>query len=286
MQALLAFLTRYFHWFVFLLLEAVSVTMLFKYNSYQGSVWLTSANTVTGKIYEWTSSVEHFFSLTRRSEELNERNLFLEQEVGRLRRRLAEAEADTTADERREPQMLSDFQLVPAKVVANSVDRLDNLMTINRGSADGIEANMGVACGNGLVGVVYMTSSHYSVVIPVLNKHSRISCSIRGRNYFGYLSWNGGDPLYAYMDDVPRHAKFKKGEWVETSGYSYIFPPGISVGKIVGIYNSADGLSYRLKIHLSTDFACLRDVCVITDKGIAERMRLHEAATDSLKEGE
>ena len=117
----------------------------------------------------------------------------------------------------------------------------------------------------------------------MLNKtSSRISCSIRGRGYFGYLRWYGGDPSIAYVEDIPRHAKFKRGDWIETSGYSAIFPPGVLVGKVGTIYNSPDGLSYRLKVHLTTDFGRLRDVCVISDKGIAERSRLMEQAKDSL----
>ena len=69
---------------------------------------------------------------------------------------------------------------------------------------------------------------------------------------------------------------------METSGYSSIFPRGVLIGKIIGIEDSADGLSYRLKVHLSTDFANLRDVCVITGHDFAERMHLLEAANDSL----
>ena len=38
----------------------------------------------------------------------------------------------------------------------------------------------------------------------------------------------------------------------------------------------------NLKINLSTDFSRLRDVCVITEKDFAERLRLQEAALDSL----
>lgn len=282
MQNLLAFLAHHFHWLVFILLETVSVVMLFSYNSYQGSVWLSSANAVTGQVYEWQSELTQFFSLSRRSEELSQRNLFLEQEVGRLRRLLAQETKDSTERERQTAKQLSAFQLIPAKVVANSVDSHDNLITINRGTADGVEADMGVASGTGLVGVVYLAGKHYSVIIPILNKQSRISCAIRGHDYFGYLSWSGGCPVEAYLEDVPRHAIFRKGDWVETSGYSSIFPPGISVGRIMAIYNSTDGLSYRLKIHLSTDFACLRDVYVINDKGIREQRLLMEAAQDSL----
>ena len=69
---------------------------------------------------------------------------------------------------------------------------------------------------------------------------------------------------------------------METSGYSSIFPPGILVGRIENIYNSADGLSYRLKVRLTTDFGCLRDVCVISDSDIAERMKLQEQVVDSI----
>ena len=142
---------------------------------------------------------------------------------------------------------------------------------------------MGVISGKGIVGVTYLTSDHYSVVIPVLNvKSSRISCAIRGHGYFGVLRWDGKEAGYANVEDIPRHARFKRGDWVETSGYSAIFPPGVLVGQIEKIYNSADGLSYRLKLRLATDFGCLRDVVVISDRNIGERLRLLEQVKDSI----
>lgn len=283
MKNLLAFLAKYHHWLIFGVLEVVSAVLLFQYNSYQGSVWFSSANYVVGKVYEADASVRSFFSLTRVNEELTLRNFYLERQVDQLRRLYGELTADTTVLQRQELQFLSQYRLIPAKVVSNSIDRPDNLITIDRGRADGIERDMGVACGNGIVGVVYMASDHYAVIIPVLNtSSSRISCSIRGRGYFGYLRWYGDDPAVAFLEDVPRHARFKRGDWVETSGYSAIFPQGVLVGKIETIYNSPDGLSYRLKVRLATDFACLRDVCVISDKSIAERSRLLEQVKDSL----
>lgn len=283
MKNLLAFLEKYHHWLLFILLEAVSGLLLFQYNSYQGSVWFSSANSAVGRIYEADASVRQFFSLTRANEELTLRNFYLERQVDQLRRLYGELTADTTVLQRQELEFLSQYHLIPAKVVANTVDRPDNLITINKGKADGVERDMGVACGNGIVGVVFMASDHYSVVIPVLNSSaSRISCDIRGRGYFGYLRWHGGDPAVAFLEDVPRHARFKRGDWVETSGYSAIFPHGILVGKIETIFNSPDGLSYRLKVRLSTDFSCLRDVCVISDKSVAERSRLLEQVQDSL----
>lgn len=285
MRNLLEFLSKYYHWLLFAVLEVISFVLIFQFNSYQGSVWFTSANAVVGKLYELESSVESFFSLTKVNKDLMLRNFYLERQVNQLSRLYYDLTKDTTIAERNELEFLSRYKLIPAKVVSNSVDRNDNLMTIDRGSKDGVEKDMGVACGNGVVGVVYLVSDHYSVVMPVLNYHSRISCAIRRRGYFGYLKWQGGDANIAYVEDVPRHAKFKRGDWVETSGYSSIFPPGVLVGKIIEVYNSRDGLSYRLKVQLTTDFGNLRDVCVISDKGIAERTRLMEAARDSLSRG-
>ena len=282
MQNLWQFFTRHFHWFLFLLLEVASGVMLFQYNNYQSSVWVSSANMVAGKVYELQANIEQFFSLTRNNEELSLRNFYLERQLDQLRRLYAEETGDTTAAERAELQALSQYKLIPAKVISSTLDRLDNMITIDKGRADGVNPDMGVACGGGVVGVVYQVSDHYAVVIPVLNNSSRISCAIRGRGYFGYLTWKGGDPSIAYVEDIPRHAKFRRGEWIETSGYSSIFPHGISVGKILQVYNSRDGLSYRLKVHLSTDFGCLRDVCVISDSDIGERLRLQNIARDSL----
>lgn len=283
MRNLLDFLTKHSHWILFAVLELISVVLLFQYNSYQGSVWVTSANAMTGKIYEWDSAVESFFSLTKVNESLTLRNFYLERQVSQLSRLYAEATGDTVAAKREDMETLNRYRLTPAKVIGSTLDRDDNLITIDKGRADGIAADMGVACGLGVVGVVYMTSEHYSIVLPVLNVRSRISCTIRKRGYFGYLRWSGGDPTIAYVEDIPRHAHFKLGDWVETNGYSSIFPQGVPVGKILQVYNSRDGLSYRLKIQLATDFGRLRDVYVITDRTIAERSRLMEAARDSLQ---
>lgn len=285
MRNLIEFLSHHAHWVLFLLLEAVAVTLLFRFNSYQGSVWFTSANAVAGKVYEWNSAVTSFFSMSRANEQLTLRNFYLERQVKQLARLYAEQTGDTTVTRRNERDFLREYDLVPAKVVSNTLDRADNLLTIDRGEADGVKADMGVVSGQGLVGVVLTSSSHYAIVLPVLNTKSRISCAIRGRGYFGYLRWYGGDPSVAYVEDIPRHARFNRGDWVETSGYSAIFPPGVMVGRIEQVYNSRDGLSYRLKVRLATDFGCLRDVCVVNDKAIAERAKLLEAARDSLRGG-
>ncbi len=281
MQNLVAFLTKFYHWLLFLFLELVSVILLFKYNGYQRSVWLSSANAVTGQIYEWQSDVEQFFSLQDVNRQLTAHNVRLEQELHRLRGQLATL-TDTVAAHHAQYDSLQLFQLLPAKVVRATIDSPNNLVTINRGSADGVQADMGVVSGRGIVGVVYFVGNHYSVVLPLLNSHSKISCAVRGKDYFGMIKWQGDDARYAYVEGIPRHANIERGEWVETNGYSAIFPAGVTIGQVIDIQNSHDGQSYRLKVQLATDFTKLRDVCIITDKSFIERIQLERAAADSL----
>lgn len=285
MHNLTEFLAKHNHWFVFLVLEVVSMVLLFRYNSYQGSVWFSSANAVTGKVYEWDSAVESYFSLLGVNSQLTQRNAFLEQQVRMLDDSIARLTRSQEAAVTRLSSMVP-FQgcrLIPAKVVANMVNRYDNLITIDKGSADGVKRDMGVVCGMGVVGIVYLVSEHYSIVIPALNSHSNISCTIQRRGYFGYLRWRGGSSQLAYLEDVPRHAHFKLGDNVVTSGYSSVFPPGVMVGKVLHVFNSADGLSYRVQVKLSTDFARLRDVCLVDDSALQERIDLMRAAQDSIK---
>lgn len=283
MRNLLDFLVKYSYWFLFFVLEAVSFVLLFQFNSYQGSVWFSSANAVAGKLYETTSAVESYFQLSKINIELTQRNLYLEQRLCKLEKEKSDSVADSTMENSLLLKSLQPYRLIPAQVVNMKWGRKDNLLTIDKGEADGIKKDMGVVCGTGVVGIVYLTSAHYSIVIPVLNSQSNISCVIQGRGYFGYLHWTGGDISEAYVDDVPRHAHFKLYENVVTSGYSSVFPAGIMVGKILHVYNSADQMSYRLRVKLSTDFGKLRDVCVVDNTALSEQIEVMRAAEDSIR---
>ena len=283
MRNLLAFIAKYNHWFLFVILEVICAVLLFRYNSYQGSVFFSSANVAVGKVYEFDAQAKSFFSLTKVNEQLTQRNLYLEEQVKELTERMVEITNDTNYTKRSQLEMLSSYKLIPAKVVTNSINQRDNLITLDKGSDDGVRVDMGVACGNGVVGIVYMVSKKYCVVIPVLNSHSNISVTVDKRGYFGYLHWLGRRPDKAYVNDIPLHAKVLPGDQVVTSGYSSIFPPGLQVGKVLYVFKSLDGLSLQLQVRLSTDFSTLRDVCIIDDAKMKERIDLMRAAQDSIK---
>ncbi len=279
MRNLTEFLARHYHWLLFVILEAAGITLLFSYNNYQSSVFFSTANSVSGKCLEWTSKVTSYFNLAETNRQLTLRNTLLEQQLGSAMRTIGKLTGDTAQTRAEIPPQ---YTTISAKVVQNSINRTDNLITIDKGSADGVKKDMGVVSGTGVVGIVYLVGTHYSVVMPLLNSKSSISCTIRKRGYFGYLHWQGPDSQYAYVEDVPRHAHYVKGDIIETSGYSSVFPKGITVGKVLCTFNSPDGLSFRIKIKLSTDFSNLHDVCVINAPEMLEQNSILKAARDSI----
>jgi len=282
MQTLLDFLRKYNYVFLFLLLEAVSFVLLFRFNSYQGSVWFSSANAAVARLNRVYADVEAYLRLEGVNRSLTAENVRLQQEVNQLREALATATHDTAFTERRVLEQLADYRLIPATVVSNTRRRADNYLVIDRGEADGVRPEMGVVGGGGVVGVVYLTGPHHSLVIPVTHRKSSISCRVRGQRYFGFLQWEGRSLRHAHLDDIPRYAKVKKGECIETSGYSAMFPPGIFVGRVSRVGNAPDGQSFRLDVLLGTDFADIRDVNVVATAYKAELDTLRARADREL----
>ncbi|MBQ9285412.1 MAG: rod shape-determining protein MreC [Bacteroidaceae bacterium] len=281
MRALLEFIAKYYHWMIFVALEGISLWLLFQFNRYQHSLWLTAVTETVSRAHEAEVKALRYLTLGTVNEQLTRRNNILEYNLAEALREIEILSHDSTGTERLQADRMDGIELISAKVVTNSVMRRDNLITINAGIADGVREEMGVVCGTGLVGIVLLSSEHFSIVLPLLNSRSHISCRLRGSDFFGHLTWDGVNPLYAQLDDIPRHARFNIGDIVETSGFSSVFPSGIFVGKVEAIGNSDDGLSYKLRVHLATDFATLQDVCVIAQQFQPEVRELEHQA-DSL----
>ena len=280
MRNLLNFLIKYNYWFLFLLLEVASFILLFRFNHYQQSVYFTSANGVAGKVYEISGGITSYFHLKTANEDLLDRNMWLEQRLLFLENVLKEKGLDSARLYSMERLAPTEYQIFKANVIKNSLNKADNYITLARGTTEGIRPEMGVVDANGVVGIVYKTSPHYSLVIPLLNSKSSISCKIVGSDYFGYLKWEGGNFRFAYLKDLPRHAEFNLGDTVVTSGYSTVFPEGVMVGTVDDMSDSHDGLSYLLKIKLATDFGKVSNVRVISRNGQDEQKALESRADE------
>ena len=276
MRNLLNFFLKYNYWFLFILLEVISFALLFRFNNYQGSAFFTSSNQVAGMAYEAANNVTGYFHLKSINDDLVQKNVELELQMERLRSALMELTSDSTGVERMKSDALKGYDIYRANVINNSLTHVDNYITLDKGENDSIRSEMGVINGSGVVGIVYHTSANYSVVIPILNSKSSISCKIKRSDYFGFLKWDGGSSEYATVKDMPRHSLFSLGDTIVTSGHSAVFPGGIPIGTVEDMSDSHDGLSYLLKVKLFTDFGRLNDVRVIAQKGQEEQLELEQ----------
>ena len=262
MNNLLNFFIKHCAWFIFAIYVILSLVLLFKDNPYQQSVYLTSANQVSAAVYKAFNGVTSYFHLRGINESLQERNATLEMELIELRNQLAEMEL-LSPDSLRH-NVTGQYTFVMAQVIQSSIAQPNNYITINRGYLDGVNPEMGVIDQNGVVGIVNVAGPHAARVISLLNPHIRLSCKLQDSGFYGSLVWDGKDPRYAVLEELPRHVVFQIGDTIVTSGYSAVFPPGLIVGTVVGkVGNNASFES--LRVRLTTNFSQLSSVRVITN---------------------
>ncbi len=280
MRKLLDFLIRKRHWFLFLLLELVSLTLIYRNHSYQQNIMFSTANVITANIVSVTGSVTSYLNLREKNKDLLERNGRLEMEMLRLQDLVDAMKADTASFRAYISDSLSHFpyDFTTAKVINNSVTYTSNYITLNKGRKDGVFPDMGVVSENGVVGIVSTVSDNFAVVLPLLNTKFRLSCKVVGSNYIGSMSWNGRSTRYANLDELPRHVEFQLGDTIVTSGHSAVFPEGIMVGYVSSFERQRDDNFNSLTVELATDFQRLSNVMVIKNYRQAEQRAIEQEA--------
>ena len=263
MRNLLNFLIKYSTWFVFTFYVLISCVMLVKTSDSHMSLYLSSANAIGGTIYRTTSEITDYFGLLAVNRSLQESNARLENEVLNLRQELNQYKIlleDTSYNIGSKR-----FDYIGASVINNSTRHPQNYFTIDRGNADGVLPGMGVVDQSGVVGIVDVAGKHTSRVISLLNQNQHFSAKIKNTPYVGSLTWKGNDPGVAFLEEVPRHAKFRVGDTITTSGFSTTFPEGIAIGTVMGSVKTSDDTFLVLKVRLTSNFKSLGTVRIIKD---------------------
>ena len=273
MQQILNFLIKHNHWFLFILLEGISFVLLFSFNNYQSASMFTSTNEVAGNIYSMISDVDGYFTLNEENQALLEHNKELISEIEALKEELATLKDSSAIAAFPDGK----FRFNTARAVNNSLNKLQNFITIDKGENDGIGSEMGVFNDKGVVGIIYQTSGNFSLVMPLLNSKSMLSCRVKGSNSFCTLRWHGEELQYSYLIDLPRYAIFQQGDTVVTSGFSSIFPADIPVGEIERLEDSDDGMFYRARVRLFVDFASIDNVFVVGNDNKKEQDTLEQS---------
>ncbi len=272
MENLIRFFTKNSPWFTWLFLAIVSIVLLCQANPYHRSIWFSSANFITANVCDIQTNVTGYFGLRETNDELLVRSGQLEAENQALRRLLQQYQ-DLGSISLDSAKFQYRYQI--AHVVGNSINQAENYITLDKGSADGIHQDLGVADQNGVLGIVANVSEHYSLVLSVLNPKLRLSVMLKDSESFGSLVWDGKDCRFANFEDLPRNVSYNNGDTIVTTGYTSSFPKNIPVGRIVDTFDQG-GSFLTLQIELFPDFNRLNTVHVIFNDEQAERDELQK----------
>jgi rod shape-determining protein MreC len=236
-----------------------------------------SSNAVVGHVMAFNNNITGYFDLGTQNELLAYENAKLRKLVNKRDLQLQSILIDTISSAMLDTlggDRTNRYQYTVAKVVNNSISSLNNYMTIDKGTEDGIRPGMGVVSPTGIVGKVLLCSEHYSTINSLLNSKFTPAVSIKGSNATGILQWKGNDPKVINLAYIARHLKPKVGDTVLTSNTSDIFPPDLPVGRIKKVIINDNSTFYELQVDLSTDFSTIGYVYLIDNQLQKEKILL------------
>lgn len=272
MKNLILLLFRYGGFIVFLLLELFCMFLVVRYNRTQREIYVNSSNLFSGALNTGVANITRYFNLTSTSDSLAVENARLYSRLSNIN--LERMNKDSVFISEDSTQQ---YLFTPARVVANSINRNNNFLTIKKNRfSDSIKARQGVVSDKGVVGIVRDVNEKFAVVLSVLHRQVRINAAIKRTNNFGAIAWRGNDPTIVKLEDIPNHVNPEIGDTIITSGYSPRFPKGIMLGVIDTFWRASGSNFYDIEVKLSNDLNRIEYVYVIDNKYQEEQEQLEE----------
>lgn len=154
---------------------------------------------------------------------------------------------------------------VPAIVIGESVSNFEWTVTIDRGSSDGLEVDMPVVTGEGLVGHLVRVSGNAATVELIIDPESAIAGRLVGSGETG-LVVGDTDLRDLTMELVDDETEVNPDERVVTSGYQGgLYPPRIVIGSVSHVTGGSGGVSKIITVRPAVDFSSLDIVLVVTN---------------------
>ncbi len=253
MLRLFEFLYRRRIFGLFLVLQVLSLWLIFSYNHRYNTYFLNSSNRMSGEILTKINNVKTYFGLQQINAELARENLEIRTLLskGNLNKRPDITHSDS-----------ADYRLYTGKVVNASFQKSRNFLTLRIQPEDSIKPGMGVLSAHGVVGRVKSVSTHFATVVSILNPNFMVSGRVKTSRALCTVQWDGMDPLLAQLKYVPRHLNLTIGDTVVTSGFNTVFPSEYPVGIVVSRSLRQESPFYDAKVRLLTDFTTIETVYI------------------------
>lgn len=278
MKNIFIFIRRYFNFLFFVVLQILSFVLLVKYNETHQAAYAGVANEVMGRVNEQYNKVQNYFHLKENNRLLLEENTRLK---NLLKINFESADSshlvmldsllrDTLGHQRK-------YLWLPAKVIYNTVSQQMNYLTLHRGSNEGVKKDMAVVGPQGVVGTVIDVNEDFSRVMSLLHRNSKVSSMLKKSKITGSIEWDGKDPHYVTLRNIPKSTPVARGDSVVTSIYSANFPSKIMVGTVDEIAKDPTSNFYIIRVKTATNFYNLEYVNLIENVQWDEQRRLEAA---------
>ncbi|MDR3273280.1 MAG: rod shape-determining protein MreC [Flavobacteriaceae bacterium] len=275
MALLLDFMQKNSRLLLFLFLEIIAIIFTFNKNMYHNSLIESTVIAFSGAVNEKNASITDYFHLKKENERLLAENLQYRNRFLGKEQKLKPEFAQVTDS----AQYRQKYYYMEADVVSNSVTKPDNYLIINKGTAQGVGAEMGVVSPVGIVGIVLNSTKNYSKVMSVLNRNIKISARMKLSKYFGTLTWDGEDSRIMQLSDIPKYVGVKVGDTIETYAKSEVFPEGVLIGRVSGKSLDAESSNWVVSVELFQDMANVQNVYVING---LDKMELKTLQKDTI----
>lgn len=278
MWSLLRFIKRYYHIFLFILLEGISVYFITLNSFRQGGSITSLANNISGSVYNSIDGISSYFYLKNTNADLVKENI-------RLRKMLSSSYVRiiNTVHQKEDTVYKQMYSYVDVRVISKTVTKRNNYFMLNKGSSSGIEKDMGIIAPNGVVGVVVKTTENFSLVMSVLHQDSKLNVRNERTKTTGTLVWDGRHYAIGQIIDMPSSIAVKKGDTIVTSGFSRNFPEGIPVGRVKSYTKDKGTGFYNINIEFFTDYNKLDYVYAIKNFFKIEQDRLLQGIDTTTK---
>ncbi|AEV94989.1 rod shape-determining protein MreC [Pediococcus claussenii] len=163
---------------------------------------------------------------------------------------------------------MTDYRLTPAVVLTRTPSSWQDIITIGKGTLNGVKKNQSVLAGNGLVGRVIeanYTTSKVELISDNNDSANRFAIQVNstdGENVNGIITGYNKEKNQIIMGQVTTKKKVAVGERVITSGLGGVTPKGLYVGKVAKVTKDDYGLASEIMIKPATDMNDINDVVV------------------------
>lgn len=270
MDALLYKILKLKSFWVFILLEAIALTIVFNQSVFQKSLVAQYTMEISAFCTKQIDGVTSYLSLKQENEYLSKRNALLQQNLLDLQNRIDSTSHTQSYDTD------TNISFISARVVSKLLNGIDNFFVVDKGKKNGVKVGLGVVSNGGVVGITQYVSDNYSLVLLALSSKINLSAMTKTSGHLCSVSWDKSLLPIGKSMNIPFHIELNRGDTIVTSTYSSVFPPQYLVGTITEVISNPNTASNDIKLRYNTDFMRVNYVDIVIIKGVEEVEALKE----------